>query len=134
LLRELSERTGTALLFITHDLGVVAETCTRMLTMYAGEVVEDAPVDDVLWRPRHPYTSGLLRSLPRLTERRAALPSIPGRVPSPTAMPPGCRFRPRCPHAVPGCEAEQRLQQLSDGAHAARCWRADALELRGAVK
>src|SRR3954468_11888986 len=91
LLRTLSERTGTALVFITHDLGVVAETCTRMITMYAGEVVEDAPVDDVLMRPRHPYTSGLLRSLPRLSERRAALPSIPGRVPSPGAMPVGCR-------------------------------------------
>ena len=67
LLRELSERTGMALLFITHDLGVVAETCTRMITMYAGEVVEDAPVDAALARPRHPYTSGLLRSLPRLS-------------------------------------------------------------------
>ena len=78
LLRNLSERSKTALLFITHDLGVVAETCTRMLTMYAGEIIEDAPVDDALERPLHPYTSGLLRALPRLSARRGVLPSIAG--------------------------------------------------------
>ncbi len=136
LLRSLSERTGTALLFITHDLGVVAETCTRMLTMYAGEVVEDAPVDNVLRRPRHPYTSGLLRSLPRLTERHAALSSIPGRVPSPATMPPGCRFRPRCSYAESRCEAEQVLRSSSGADHAehrVRCCRADELTLSGAV-
>jgi peptide/nickel transport system ATP-binding protein len=133
LLRDISEQTGTALLFITHDLGVVAETCTRMLTMYAGEVVENAAVDDVLLRPRHPYTSGLLRSLPRLSERRAALPSIPGRVPSPQAMPPGCRFAPRCAHAQPACEAPQELRELEQPAHAVRCCRAADLVLPGAV-
>ena len=133
LLRDVSEETGTALLFITHDLGVVAETCTRMLTMYAGEVVENAPVDDVLLRPRHPYTSGLLRSLPRLSERRAALPSIPGRVPSPDAMPAGCRFAPRCAHAQAACEAPQTLQPLASPAHAVRCCRAESLVLPGAV-
>jgi peptide/nickel transport system ATP-binding protein len=133
LLRDVSEQTGTALLFITHDLGVVAETCTRMLTMYAGEVVENAPVDDVLLRPRHPYTSGLLRSLPRLSERRAALPSIPGRVPSPGAMPPGCRFAPRCAHALAACEAPQILQLLAPPAHEVRCCRAESLVLPGAV-
>ena len=128
----MSERTGTALVFITHDLGVVAETCTRMITMYAGEVVEDAPVDDALMRPRHPYTSGLLRSLPGLSERRGALPSIPGRVPSPNAMPAGCRFRSRCKYAAPGCEREQPMVE-TDAGRAARCWRASALELPGAV-
>jgi peptide/nickel transport system ATP-binding protein len=132
LLRSLSERTGTALVFITHDLGVVAETCTRMITMYAGEVVEDAPVDDALMRPRHPYTSGLLRSLPGLSERRGALPSIPGRVPSPSAMPAGCRFRSRCKYAAPGCEREQPMIE-TDAGRSARCWRAPALELPGAV-
>ncbi len=69
-------------MLITHDLGVVAETCTRMITMYAGEVIEDAPVDAALIRPLHPYTSGLLRSLPHLSPRRGKLSSIPGRVPS----------------------------------------------------
>ncbi|MGB3866893.1 MAG: ABC transporter ATP-binding protein [Xanthobacteraceae bacterium] len=132
LLRTLSERTGTALLFITHDLGVVAETCTRMMTMYAGEVVEDAPVDDVLIRPRHPYTSGLLRSLPGLSARRSELPSIPGRVPSPNAMPAGCRFAPRCSYAVAGCEARQQLVDLGPH-HVARCWRATEITLPGAV-
>jgi peptide/nickel transport system ATP-binding protein len=134
LLRDVSERSGAALMLITHDLGVVAETCTRMLTMYAGEVVEDAMVDDMLVRPRHPYTSGLLRSLPRLSERRSALPSIPGRVPSPTEMPPGCRFMPRCAHAMQRCETRQQLQPLSNDLHQVRCWRADDLELRGALK
>ncbi len=87
LLRNLSENSGTALMLITHDLGVVAETCTRMITMYAGEVIEDAAVDAALVRPLHPYTSGLLRSLPHLSPRLGKLPSIPGRVPSIAEMP-----------------------------------------------
>ena len=140
LLRDLSERTGTALLFITHDLGVVAETCTRMVTMYAGEVVEDAPVDAALARPRHPYTSGLLRSLPRLTPRRAPLGFIPGRVPGAAEMPAGCRFLPRCGHGLANCAQPQTLHVLdrapSDGPlgeRRVRCWRADVLQLPGAV-
>jgi peptide/nickel transport system ATP-binding protein len=135
LLCALSDRLGTAMLFITHDLGVVAESCTRMLTMYAGEVVEDAGVDAALVRPRHPYTSGLLQSLPRLAERRSRLASIPGRVPSPTQMPAGCRYRARCSHAQAQCSAEQALlPQLDDsGPHAARCMRAAELALPGAV-
>ena len=137
LLRELSERTGCAMLFITHDLGVVAETCTRMLTMYAGEVVEDAPVDDVLRRPRHPYTSGLLCSLPRMSERHEKLSSIPGRVPSPAEMPAGCRYRPRCDFAVQPCESEQVLTpmpaEFAGTMRQARCVRAHELELRGSV-
>ncbi|MDO9057468.1 MAG: ABC transporter ATP-binding protein, partial [Bradyrhizobium sp.] len=98
LLRNLSETSKTALMLITHDLGVVAETCTRMITMYAGEVIEDAAVDAALVRPLHPYTSGLLRSLPHLSPRLGRLPSIPGRVPSIAEMPDGCRFKARCPH------------------------------------
>lgn len=132
LLRDLSARSGTALVFITHDLGVVAEICTRVVAMYAGEVIEDGAVDDVLTRPRHPYTSGLLSSLPGLAGRGSRLPSIPGRVPSPLNMPTGCRFRARCPHALPGCEQEQPLIDVAR-AHAARCWRAPELTLNGAV-
>ncbi|MGN6310266.1 MAG: ABC transporter ATP-binding protein [Xanthobacteraceae bacterium] len=132
LLRTLSERTGTALLFITHDLGVVAETCTRMITMYAGEVVEDAPVDDVLMKPRHPYTSGLLRSLPSLSARRSVLPSIRGRVPSPNAMPPGCRFEPRCSYAAESCQVRQTLAALGPQ-HSVQCCRAAEISLPGAV-
>jgi peptide/nickel transport system ATP-binding protein len=132
LLFDLSARTGTALIFITHDLGVIAETCTRMLTMYAGEVVEDSPVDSALERPRHPYTSGLLRSIPRLSPRKSVLPSIPGRVPSPAAMPAGCRFRPRCTHGLPECEATQVLLDVS-AERRARCVRQAELTLPGAI-
>jgi peptide/nickel transport system ATP-binding protein len=132
LLRKLSEETGTALLFITHDLGVVAETCTRMLTMYAGQIVEDAAVDDVLVKPKHPYTSGLLCSLPKLSQKRGELAFIPGRVPSPADMPAGCRFRARCDFAAPGCEAPQRLA-AAEADRWVRCWRHDQLDLKGAV-
>jgi peptide/nickel transport system ATP-binding protein len=132
LLFDLSARTGTALLFITHDLGVIAETCTRMLTMYAGEVVEDSPVDSALMRPRHPYTSGLLRSIPRLSPRKTVLPSIPGRVPSPADMPSGCRFRPRCAHGLPACEQAQPLLDVAEDRRA-RCIRQAELVLPGAA-
>jgi len=133
LLRDLSETSNTALMLITHDLGVVAETCTRMITMYAGEVIEDAAVDDALVRPLHPYTSGLLRSLPHLSPRGGKLPSIPGRVPSILDMPNGCRFKARCPHAVAGCEAEQELCDAGGG-RKVRCWRFRELELPGALQ
>jgi peptide/nickel transport system ATP-binding protein len=136
LLRDLSERTGTALLFITHDLGVVAETCTRMITMYAGEVVEDAPVDAALIRPRHPYTSGLLRSLPRLSTPGSRFSAIPGRVPSPARMPGGCRFRARCAHSQPRCTAEQSLLPVAASGESprwARCMRHAELDLPGSV-
>jgi len=132
LLLDLSSRNGTALLFITHDLGVIAETCTRMLTMYAGEVVEDSPVDDALVRPRHPYTSGLLRSLPRLSRPGAKLPSIAGRVPSLRAMPAGCRFADRCAHRSTPCIQPQELTQI-DATHRVRCIRQHELRLPGAL-
>ena len=132
LLRDISVTSKTALMLITHDLGVVAETCTRMITMYAGEVIEDAPVDEALVRPLHPYTSGLLRSLPHLSPRRGVLPSIPGRVPSLTEMPNGCRFRARCAYAVEGCEKEQELIDAGGGRRT-RCWRYREIELPGAL-
>ena len=133
LLRDLSETSNTALMLITHDLGVVAETCTRMITMYAGEVIEDFAVDDALVRPLHPYTSGLLRSLPHFSPRGGKLPSIPGRVPSILDMPNGCRFKARCPHAVEGCEAEQELHDAGNG-RKVRCWRFRELDLPGALQ
>jgi peptide/nickel transport system ATP-binding protein len=129
---QLSEESDMALLFITHDLGVVAETCHRVLTMYAGQLVEDAPVDDVLLRPRHPYTSLLMSSLPSLNQRKAALPSIPGRVPQPADMPAGCRFEPRCPHALPQCR-EQQLHVPAQASHWVRCCRFADLALPGTV-
>jgi peptide/nickel transport system ATP-binding protein len=133
LLRDLSETSRTALMLITHDLGVVAEICTRMITMYAGEVIEDAAVDDALVKPLHPYTSGLLRSLPHLSERRGKLASIPGRVPSITAMPNGCRFKARCPYAIDACDAEQELRDAGGG-RKVRCSRFAELDLPGALQ
>ena len=132
LLVDLSRQSGTALLFITHDLGVVAETCDRLLTMYAGEIVEDAGVDDALLRPRHPYTSGLLRSIPRLSPRKSVLPSVPGRVPALTAMPAGCRFEPRCSHALAACRQPQSLVSI-EPPRSARCARQTDLHLPGAL-
>ena len=131
LLEELSQRTGTALLFITHNLGLVAESCSRMLTMYAGQVVENGPVDEILSRPLHPYTAGLLGSLPQARHRKSKLPSIPGRVPSPRDMPAGCRFAPRCSYVEAACRAPQQL--LAQGERHARCWRSDTLVLPGAA-
>jgi len=131
-LGELCARLGMAMLFITHDLGLLAQTCSRLVTMYAGEVVEEGRVDDILVRPRHPYSSGLLRSLPALTRRKAALPAIPGRVPLRGEMPAGCRFRPRCAHARSGCEAPQALRPVPSAGQA-RCCRAEALTLPGVL-
>jgi peptide/nickel transport system ATP-binding protein len=131
LLLEVGSRTGIAILFITHNLGLVAGSCSRMLTMYAGQVVESGPVDDILQRPLHPYTAGLLASLPRQGEHKSRLASIPGRVPSPSEMPPGCRFEPRCAHAEDACRAPQPL--LAVGDRGIRCRRWDELDLAGAV-
>jgi peptide/nickel transport system ATP-binding protein len=129
LLLELSSRNGIALIFITHNIGLIAESCTRMLTMYAGQVVEDGPVDDILERPLHPYNSALLRSLPRLTARGIDLPAIPGRVPSAADMPAGCRFAPRCRHAEEACARPQSLER--SGERGVRCRRHAALVLPG---
>ena len=131
-LGDLCARLGMALLFITHDLGLVSQTCSRLVTMYAGEVVEEGRIDDVLVRPRHPYSSGLLRSLPALTARKTTLPAIPGRVPSRGEMPDGCRFRPRCAHAQPRCAAPQPLDRLLPSGHV-RCCRRDEITLPGVL-
>ena len=131
LLLELGQRTGTAILFITHNLGLVAESCARSLTMYAGQVVEDGPVEDVLMRPLHPYTAGLLASVPRAHMRKTKLFSIPGRVPAPTEMPDGCRFEARCTYAQGACSEPQTL--VSEGARRVRCRRHDELTLQGAT-
>ncbi|WP_240791254.1 ABC transporter ATP-binding protein [Roseomonas sp. AR75] len=130
LLRQVSAR-GTALLLVSHNIGVVRECCSRIVAMYAGQVVEDAAVDALLERPLHPYASGLLRSHPRFAPHRARLPSIGGRAPAPGAMPPGCRFAPRCAHRTTGCDAAQPLLPLEG--RAVRCHRAAALDLPGAV-
>jgi peptide/nickel transport system ATP-binding protein len=131
LLLELGQRTGTAILFITHNLGLVAESCRRMLTMYAGQVVEDGKVRDILGRPFHPYTAGLLGSIPRAELRKTRLTAIPGRVPSVAEMPGGCRFEPRCTYAEARCRTPQQLIERRDARHV-RCCRADEFVLAGA--
>ena len=102
LLREMGEKTGAAILFITHDLGVVAEICDRVTVMHAGQVVESAPVRTIFHAPAHPYTRALIRSIPRL-DREVAMEPIPGSVPSLVAPPPGCRYIERCGFAIEHC-------------------------------
>lgn len=109
-----------AVLLITHDLGVVAEVADRVAVMYTGKIVEESPVDELFARPKHPYTEGLLRSVPKLTakdvEKKDRLSTIEGTVPSPTALPPGCHFEPRCPYRLPRCvEGGIPLYDLGDG-------------------
>jgi oligopeptide/dipeptide ABC transporter ATP-binding protein len=103
LLRSLQEEFGMAIVMITHNMGVVAECADRVLVMYAGKIVEEAPVDRLFDRPLHPYTEGLLASIPSLEEERRRLRTIPGTLPSLAQLPPGCRFAPRCPYAMPDC-------------------------------
>ena len=93
-----------ALLIITHNMGVIAETADRVLVMYAGRVVEEAPVGRLFAQPSHPYTQGLLACVPTLEQSRARLAAIPGTLPEPGRRPPGCRFAPRCRYAIPACE------------------------------
>jgi peptide/nickel transport system ATP-binding protein len=122
LMRSLNREFGTAILLITHDMGVVAEMCDRVVVMYAGQVVEEADVRRIFRATQHPYTSGLLRSIPKLDERRKRLYSIPGNVPSPHRMPAGCRFAPRCDQVMEICrEAEPELFAVEPG-HLSRCW------------
>jgi peptide/nickel transport system ATP-binding protein len=110
LLDELRKQRELAVLLITHDLGVVAEVADRVSVMYTGRIVEQSPVDELFARPKHPYTEGLLRSVPKLTSehviRKERLETIEGIVPRPTALPPGCHFAPRCPHRMPRCTQE----------------------------
>lgn len=132
LLVELADEVGTAVLLITHDLGVVAEVCQRMYTMYGGRVVESGTVDGVLDRPRHPYTAGLLSAIPRPSTIGSRLQTIPGRVPPPGSIAQGCVFEPRCRFARPECAiGDIPLFPVGDGS--ARCIRADELVLEGAL-
>jgi peptide/nickel transport system ATP-binding protein len=124
LLAELRRELGMAVLLITHDLGVVAESADRVAVMYAGQVVEACDVRSAFRRPLHPYTAGLLASLPRLGRRTERLKVIPGGVPDPARFPPGCRFHPRCPLAQARCrEAEPAMEGFGEGREV-RCWRA----------
>ncbi len=125
LLDELRKTRELAVLLITHDLGVVAEVADRVAVMYTGRIVEESPVAELFARPKHPYTEGLLRSVPKLTAagvgKAERLETIEGTVPKPTALPPGCHFAPRCPHRMPRCtEGEIPLYELAHDARV-RC-------------
>ncbi len=124
LLRTLRDETGTAILLITHDLGVVAEMCDEAVVMYAGEIVERAPVAKLFAAPEHPYTVGLIGSIPRLGEKRAQLNAIAGTVPALDGQLTGCRFAPRCPFAETRCRAETPVLAIVGANHASRCWKA----------
>ena len=126
LMRSLQQTSGMTIIFITHDLGVTAEMCDDVLVMYAGKVVEKAPVVEIFKNPKHPYTLGLLRSIPRLDNpRKVTLSTIEGFVPSLAEMPRGCRFRNRCAYAQPMCKTKVPTSESIDETHSVNCfeWR-----------
>jgi len=134
LLVELQRKHGMALLFITHDLGVIAEVCDRVVVMYGGQVVEAGTTEEILTRPEHPYTQGLLASLPGIGDRDVRLNPIPGTVPSAVDWPEGCRFRDRCSFAWERCvESAPDLLPVEGGSsRSARCWLLDEDDSSGA--
>jgi len=125
LVRDLQSEFGMALLLITHDLGVVAETCDHVVVMYAGKVGEQGTAEDIFYRPMHPYTKGLLNSIPTVAregKKRDRLETIPGLVPSLLKLPRGCRFQDRCSRRTSKCsEMEPKLEELAPG-HSAACF------------
>jgi peptide/nickel transport system ATP-binding protein len=125
LLRRLAREHGTAVMLVTHDMGVIAETCDRVAVLYAGRVAEIGPVAEVIHRPAHPYTRGLMGSIPAMDEDRDELLQIDGAMPRLNAMPAGCAFHPRCPQAHERCTRE-RPELLAAGATRAACWLVDA--------
>ena len=121
LLKRLSAERGTAVMLITHDMGVIAETSHRVAVMYAGRIAEVGPVREVIHAPRHPYTAGLMGSIPKISSQKQKLTQIEGAMPRLNAIPPGCAFNPRCPKRFARCVAE-RPDLLPAGAGAAACW------------
>ncbi len=121
LIRDLRNDTGTSFLFISHDLGMVSTLCDRIYVMYAGEIVESGERNEIFRAPRHPYTRGLIGSVPRLRGGAERLAAIPGRIPRPSEEIEGCRFRPRCPMAEARCTTTPTLRRV-EGQHTARCW------------
>jgi peptide/nickel transport system ATP-binding protein len=123
LLEELQSELGSAILLVTHNMGLVARLCQRMIVLYGGRIVEEGPVEDLFADPRHPYTWGLLRSVPRVDDAASAPRSaIPGTPPDPAHLPPGCTFEPRCPFRVPRCREEEPGLVAGGGGRRLRCW------------
>ncbi|PYN31158.1 MAG: dipeptide/oligopeptide/nickel ABC transporter ATP-binding protein [Candidatus Rokuibacteriota bacterium] len=125
LLRDLQQAHHLALIFITHNLGIVAKMCDQVAVMYAGRLVESGPVRLIYNAPAHPYTRALLESIPRLGSSRERLTAIDGQPPDPTALPGGCAFHPRCPKAMDRCRAEAPPEFVVSGSQTARCWLAE---------
>ena len=122
LIREMNETKDTSILFITHDLGVVSELCDTVIVMYAGQLVEQASVEELFLDPKHPYSEGLLHAIPKITRAREPLITIEGSVPNPTERIEGCAFWPRCPHAMEQCRKEEApLQRLAEDRFV-KCW------------
>ncbi|HIQ97174.1 MAG TPA: ABC transporter ATP-binding protein [Candidatus Limivivens merdigallinarum] len=121
LMLEIKEKRNTGILLITHDLGVVAEMCSRVIVMYAGRIVEEAPVKDLFANPVHPYTQGLIASVPKLGSNMTSLPSIPGSVPDLSVMPKGCKFAPRCKYAQSICHEKEPELTYVEGSTVQRC-------------
>jgi oligopeptide/dipeptide ABC transporter ATP-binding protein len=123
LLREMNRETGTSIILITHNLGVVAGLCSRVIVMYAGEIVEEGPIEQIFENPQHPYTWALLRSIPRIDfARHDRLRSIEGLPPDLIALPRGCKFHPRCPFRVERCLTDEPSLQTVKGGQRAACW------------
>lgn len=125
LLKRLCREHGTAVLLVTHDMGVIAETADRVAVLYAGRLVELGPVEAVIRRPLHPYTQGLMGAIPRIGARKGRLVQIDGAMPRLDAIPPGCAFHPRCPHAFERCRIERPALVGVGPAHRAACWRVE---------
>ncbi|TXL66420.1 ABC transporter ATP-binding protein [Zeimonas arvi] len=121
LLKSLCREHGTAVMLVTHDMGVIAETADRVAVMYAGRIAEIGPVADVIHRPKHPYTIGLMGSIPSIGEDKARLAQIDGAMPRLNAIPPGCAFNPRCERVMPVCR-ERRPELIDTGSSRAACW------------
>ena len=127
LLRDLQREHGLALIFITHNLGIVAKMCDNLAVMYAGRVVEYGPVSRVFNDPVHPYTRALLNSIPRMTDPDQRLTAIEGQPPDLSALPPGCSFAPRCPFADEQCRAQFPPYEQKRPSHWAACWHSEKL-------
>lgn len=120
LMKEINQEHGMAIILVTHDLGVAAEFCDEIAVMYAGKIVEKGLADEVIENPRHPYTRGLLQSIPKITAERHPIEPIPGNVPNLLNLPPGCAFQSRCAHVSAACSGDQEMTEVAPG-HQVRC-------------
>jgi len=121
LLRKINNDIGTGIILVTHDLGVVAEFCQKVAVMYAGKIVEIGSVDQIIFEPKHPYTQGLLKSIPKIGDKKTKIQSIPGDVPDLAALPSGCSFYPRCDKAMPDCQKDKIPLRVVEKGRQVRC-------------